>query len=185
MAIHYRINAGALPPTHWQHDPEIGGGRIIGEACHFIDFITFLVGSIPTQVTAFVLPDEGRYHRDNVIIQLKYRDGSLGTISYLANGDKNFSKERVEVFCGGKIAILDDFRSLELNHDGARTILRSSLRQDKGHAAAWQAFLDSIKHGSTPSIPYDQILSGIEAPLAVNESIENGKIIDMTYWRLE
>ena len=95
------------------HDPAQGGGRILGEGCHFIDFVTWLVGALPVKVTARALPDNGRYRGDNVLIQLAYPDGSIGTVSYMANGDKSFSKERVEVTTGGRAAVLDDFRLLE------------------------------------------------------------------------
>jgi predicted dehydrogenase len=114
LAAHYRINAGYIPPEHWVHDLAQGGGRILGEACHFIDFITWLVGAAPSSVSAQALPDLGRYRQDNAVIQLGFPDGSLGTVSYLANGDKSVSKERVEVFRGGRVAVLDDFRSLEM-----------------------------------------------------------------------
>ena len=118
MHVHYRVNAGYLPSNHWTQDPNIGGGRIIGEACHFVDFITFLVGASPVSVTARALPDAGKYHEDNVNMTFIFPDGSIGVVDYLANGDKSFAKERVEVFCGGRIAVLDDFRSVELVNDG-------------------------------------------------------------------
>ncbi|HRQ33427.1 MAG TPA: Gfo/Idh/MocA family oxidoreductase, partial [Anaerolineales bacterium] len=101
LHAHYRINAGYLPPTHWTQNPNIGGGRIIGEACHFIDFVTFLVGAAPVSVTAHALPNEGKYSEDNVSMTFTFPDGSIGVVDYLANGDKSFPKERVEVFCGG------------------------------------------------------------------------------------
>jgi predicted dehydrogenase len=116
----YRVNAGYLPLNHWLHDPAQGGGRIIGEGCHFIDFLTFLVGEAPRTINAHSLPDIGRYQSDNAVLTLKFPDGSLGVVSYLANGDKSFPKERVEVFCGGRVAVLDDFRSLEMVHHGQR-----------------------------------------------------------------
>jgi predicted dehydrogenase/threonine dehydrogenase-like Zn-dependent dehydrogenase len=122
LAMHYRINAGNLPPDHWLHDAEQGGGRIIGEACHFIDFLTFLIGSPPVQVSATGIPDDRRYREDNVIITLEFPDGSLGTVSYLAAGDRAFPKERVEVIGGGRVAVLDDFRRVETVHNGRRKV---------------------------------------------------------------
>ncbi|MBI4927817.1 MAG: bi-domain-containing oxidoreductase, partial [Anaerolineae bacterium] len=101
LAAHYRVNAGYLPLTHWTQDPAVGGGRIIGEGCHFIDFLVFLVGQLPVRVEAQALPDGGRYRQDNVQITLTFPDGSLGTLTYLSNGDKSVAKERMEVFCGG------------------------------------------------------------------------------------
>ncbi|MBT7074212.1 MAG: Gfo/Idh/MocA family oxidoreductase, partial [Anaerolineae bacterium] len=106
LHIHYRINAGYLPLNHWIHDPEEGGGRIIGEGCHFIDFLTFLVGEAPIAVSTHALPDNGKYREDNVSMTFTFPDGSIGVVDYLANGDKSVPKERVEVFCGGKVATL-------------------------------------------------------------------------------
>ena len=157
MVIHYRINAGYIPAQHWVHDPVVGGGRIIGEGCHFVDFLSFLVGSAPAAVTAQALPDLGRYRQDNVVMTLRFTDGSLGTIDYLANGDKALPKERVEVFCGGRVAVLDDFRALELVNDGRRVKVTNPLGQDKGHRAGWQAFLDSLRAGGAPPISYEEI----------------------------
>jgi predicted dehydrogenase/threonine dehydrogenase-like Zn-dependent dehydrogenase len=169
----YRINAGSLPLTHWTQDPDQGGGRIIGEACHFIDFLIFLVGSVPTMVSANALPDDRRYREDNVVISLTFPDGSIGMVSYLANGDKAFPKERIEVFCGGRVAVLDDFRSLELVSHGRRQMMRSRLRQDKGHQAEWEAFSQAVIAGGPPPIPYDQLFGVTETTLAVVNSIRN------------
>jgi predicted dehydrogenase len=133
LVMHYRVNAGYIPSDHWVQDPEQGGGRIIGEVCHFVDFLTFLTGTLPKRVDARALPGDGRYRDDNVIITLEFADGSLGTITYVASGDAAFPKERVEIFGGGTIAVLDDFRRLELVQRGRKKVHRSRLRQDKGH----------------------------------------------------
>ncbi len=177
LHIHYRVNAGFLPPNHWLHDPLVGGGRIIGEGCHFIDFITFLVGEAPLAVKAFALPDGGQYHKDNVSLVYTFSDGSVGVIDYLANGNKNFSKERVEVFSAGKIAVLDDFRSLDLVSENDHKQKRSLLRQDKGHQAAWQAFANSITTGEGPTIPYEQLIGVTRASFAAMQSLESGSEI--------
>ncbi len=163
MIAHYRINAGYIPPSHWVHDPLQGGGRIIGEGCHFIDFLTFLVGSPPTAVRAQALPDNGKYNQDNVTISLSFSDGSLGTIDYLANGDKSFSKENVEVFCGGQVAVLDDFRRLVMIQNGKRKVKRSILRQDKGHRGEWEAFISALHTQGNPPIPYEHIIGVTQA----------------------
>ncbi|MGW8249622.1 MAG: bi-domain-containing oxidoreductase, partial [Anaerolineales bacterium] len=171
----YRVNAGYLPPEHWLHDPQQGGGRIIGEACHFIDFLTFLVGQPPLAVSAIGLPDAGRYQEDNVIITLNYPDGSIGSLSYLANGDKAFPKERVEVFCGGRAAALDDFRSLEMAHSNRREKVVSRLRQDKGHQAEWERFAQTILKGGPVPIPYDQLIGVSRAAFAALEALHSGE----------
>jgi predicted dehydrogenase/threonine dehydrogenase-like Zn-dependent dehydrogenase len=174
LHIHYRVNAGFLPANHWLHDPQVGGGRIIGEGCHFIDFITYLVGEAPTSVKAFALPDGGLYHQDNVSLVYTFRDGSLGVIDYLANGNKNFSKERIEAFSAGKIAVLDDFRTLDLVSENDHKQKKSVLRQDKGHQAAWQAFANAITQGQNPTIPYEQLIGVTRASFAAIRSLDQG-----------
>jgi predicted dehydrogenase/threonine dehydrogenase-like Zn-dependent dehydrogenase len=180
LAAYYRVNAGYLPPTHWTHDPEQGGGRIIGEGCHFIDFLTFLVGSAPTSVTAGGLPDGGRYREDNAVLTFTFPDGSMGVVSYLANGDKAFPKERVEVFSGGRVAVLDDFRSLELVSNGRRKVFHSRLRQDKGHSQEWQAFAAAIRSDGPAPIPYDQLFGVMNAIFASIEALRTGNKIPIS-----
>lgn len=176
---HYRVNAGYLPDSHWLHDPAQGGGRIIGEGCHFADFLTFLAGSPPVKVETQGLPDAGRYHEDNVQMTFTFADGSLGTVTYLANGDKSFPKERLEVFCGGKVGVLDDFRRLELISEGCREVLHSRLRQDKGHRAGWEAFLKAVRTGGPPPIPYDDLLGVTRATFAALRSLRSGRAEDI------
>jgi len=175
LVAHYRVNAGYLPLTHWLHDPEQGGGRLIGEGCHFIDFLTFLVGSPPSSVSAIALPDSGRYQEDNLILTLNFPDDSIGVILYLANGDKAFPKERIEVFTNGSVALLDDFRSLEMVRSGHREALRARLRQDKGHRSAWEAFVNAILSGGPPPIPYHHLLGVSRAAIAAQNSLRSGE----------
>jgi predicted dehydrogenase len=173
LAANYRVNAGYIPLNHWVHDA-MQGGRIIGEGCHFVDFISFLVGAPPSTVSAQALPDSGRYHQDNVILTFSYADGSVGVVTYLANGDKAFSKERVEVFCAGRVAVLDDFRTLELNQGGHRQVYRSLLRQDKGHHREWQQFSAAVRHAGPPPIPYDQLLGVSRATIVALSVLTSG-----------
>lgn len=179
LSISYRVNAGFLPESHWLHDPQEGGGRIIGEACHFIDYMIFLAGELPTKVIAQSLPDAGKYRQDNVTVLLSFPNGSLGTLHYLANGDKSFPKERIEVFSGGKIAVLNDFRSLELLDQGRRKQMRSWFRQDKGHAAAWNAFLRAIQEHLPPPISYSHLWGSAAASFAVMESLQTGSSVSL------
>ena len=169
LHVHYRINAGYLPPAHWTQDPAIGGGRIIGEACHFVDFITFLVGESPVSVTAHALPDGGKYSEDNVSMTFTFPDGSIGVVDYLANGDKSFPKERVEVFCGGMIAVMDDFISLQITKDGKMKEERGA--QDKGWVNEWKAFVKSIREGGESPIPYKQLIGVTKSTFAAVESL--------------
>ena len=177
MHIHYRVNAGYLPLNHWTHDPEIGGGRIIGEACHFVDFLTFLVGTSPISVTAHALPDNSKYHEDNVSMTFTFPDGSIGVVDYLANGDKSLPKERVEVFCGGKIAVLDDFVSLQMIEDGKKKEARGV--QDKGWVNEWKVFAKTIREGGAPPIPYEQLIGVAKSTFAVVESLRVKKPIEI------
>jgi len=140
-----------------------------------VDFIAFLVGAAPVSVTAHALPDNGKYREDNVSMTFTFPDGSIGVVDYLANGDKSFPKERVEAFCGGMIAVLDDFRRLEIVKDGRRKEERRA--QDKGHAAEWTAFAKSIREGGAPPIPYEQLIGVTKATFAAVESLRAGKTV--------
>jgi predicted dehydrogenase/threonine dehydrogenase-like Zn-dependent dehydrogenase len=179
LLVAYRINAGSIPLTHWVQDPVQGGGRIIGEGCHFVDFLTYLVGANPISVTAQSLPDDSQYREDNVVMTFTYPDGSVGSVIYLANGDKAFPKERIEVFVGGKVAVLDDFRSLELVAQGKRQVIRSLLRQDKGHRAEWEAFSQAIIAGNAPPIPYEQLFGVTEATFAALDSLRSRQPVSL------
>ena len=124
--------------------------------------------------SAQVLPDAGKYRQDNVSMTFAFADGSLGVVDYLSNGDKSFPKERTEVFCGGRIAVLDDYRTLELIHNGKRGTVRSAFRQDKGHFNEMQVFVSAIRSGGEPPIPYEQLIGVTKATLAAVESIQKG-----------
>jgi predicted dehydrogenase/threonine dehydrogenase-like Zn-dependent dehydrogenase len=179
LAVQYRVNAGSLPANHWLHDPEQGGGRLVGEACHFFDFVTYLMGALPVRVWASGLPDEGPYREDNVLIGLEYADGSVGTVAYLACGDRSMPKERVEAFGGTRVAVLDDFRRLETYHAGRRWVQRTRLRQDKGHRAEWQAFTAAIRSGGPPPIPYDQLMAASLTALAAADALRTRKPVTL------
>ncbi len=175
LFAHFRVNANLLPSDHWLIDPEVGGGRIIGEACHFIDLLTFLVGENPIEVTTQGLPDNGKYCEDNIVMNFRFPDGSLGVVSYLANGDKSYPKEYLEVFSGGRVAVLHDWRKLEMIHKGHKKVKRHYLRQDKGHQAAWRAFLDAVQGEEAPPIPYEQLIGVTQASFAAVESLRSGE----------
>ena len=174
LALHYRVNAGYMPPDHWVNDPEQGGGRIRGEICHFVDLLGFLAGAPPTEVSARTLANQGRYSDDNVLVTLQFANGSQGTISYLANGDRSYSKERLEVFGGGSVGVLDDFRSLELVRHGHKQTVRSRLCQDKGHRGEWQAFATAIRNGSESPISFRDIVASMLTTLRAVESRSSG-----------
>jgi predicted dehydrogenase len=174
FSIHYRVNAGLLPSGHWHYDPSQGGGRIVSEACHFIDFLTFLTGALPVVVQARALPGGERYREENVVLTVELADGSIGVIHYLANGGRSMPKERIEVFGGGLSAALDDFRRLELFSAERRATFRAPLRQDKGHRREWEAFASAIQSGGPPPIPYDELFAVSIATLAARDSLHQG-----------
>ncbi|HMH01099.1 MAG TPA: Gfo/Idh/MocA family oxidoreductase, partial [Terriglobales bacterium] len=174
LTMHYRVNAGSLHPDHWVNDPQQGGGRILGEVCHFVDFLSFLAGAPPSNVQA---NDGGVIARtdDHLVISLQFANGSQGTISYLANGDKSYSKERLEVFGGGRVAVLEDFRRLELVRQGRKRVFRSLFWQDKGHSGEWKAFATALRTGAEAPIPFDEIVSTTLATLRVLDSRASGR----------
>ena len=177
LAIHYRVNAGYIPADHWMNDTEQGGGRILGEVCHFVDFLCFLAGACPIEVQGQTVGNPGQYSMDNVVASLKFANGTLGTISYLANGDKAVSKERVEVFGGGSVAILEDFRRLELVRNGRKQITRARWGQDKGHKAEMQAFVDALRGKTSLPIPFEQIVGSTLATMRIQNSCQTGQTL--------
>ena len=151
------VNAGAIPKEHWTQDAEVGGGRIVGEACHFIDLMRFLAGSPIVSVQARRMGDAPGIDivEDKAAITLGFADGSFGTIFYLANGAANFPKERIEVFAAGRTLQLDNFRKLNgFGWPGFRTM--NLMTQDKGQRAGAAAFLRALEIG-TPAIPAEEI----------------------------
>lgn len=153
VAITMTVNAGPVPPDSWLNDPAVGGGRIIGEACHFIDLARFLADSPITEVESQHL---GTTTRDSAVVSLGFEDGSIATISYLANGHPKLPKERIEVFHRGRVAQLDNFRRLSgLGFESLSP--RRLSRQDKGHQDEVAAFLAAVRRGGPSPIPVDQL----------------------------
>jgi predicted dehydrogenase/threonine dehydrogenase-like Zn-dependent dehydrogenase len=175
LALHYRVNAGYLPPDHWVNDREQGGGRILGEVCHFVDLLMFLAASPITEVEGRALRTSRRYSGDNVLISIRFANGSEGTISYLANGDRSCSKERLEIFGGGTAAVMEDFRRLELMRDGSKRTIRYRWRQDKGHRDEWSAFMESVRHGRGAPVSFDELVCSTLATLRIQEAVATGR----------
>jgi len=164
------VNAGMIPREHWTQDPRVGGGRIIGEACHFIDLLRFLAGApiVESSVTCLQGAD-GRARDDVASITLQFADHSWGTIQYLANGHKDVPKERVEVFCAGRILQLDNFR--KLRGFGWKGFSRMNLwRQDKGQRACAKSFLDAVRDGLPAPIPIEEILEVARVTIRLGEA---------------
>jgi predicted dehydrogenase len=174
VMLNYRVNAGYIPPDHWTQDLTRGGGRLLGEGCHFIDLLIYLSGSKVRRVTTHALPDVGRYANDNLLITLEMVNGSVGTVTYVANGDKGFGKEFIEVFGGGLSARLEDFRTLSIYHGKDRIKKVERLRQDKGHRGEWQAIADYMQGKGEIPISFPQVVHSTEVTLAAQNSLREG-----------
>ena len=176
LTMNYRINAGFIPKDHWTQDHEVGGGRIVGEVCHFIDLLQYFAGSKIKRVFAEQMPDHGKYSQDNIAVTVSLQDGSIGNILYTANGDRGLSKEYLEVFSGGKIAILDDYTSLSLIQSGKKKIVKEGAR-DKGHHNEVLAWLSALQKGDPEPVPFDQSVAATKATFAILESIQTGNSV--------
>ena len=176
LVMQYRVNAGFLEPKHWIFSPDNGNGRIIGEACHMVDLMLYLTGSLPVKVGAervgggngYVVPN------DNAVVTLRFEDGSVGTITYTGSGDRALSKERLEVFCQGKTGVLTDFRELELYHNGKRK--REKLKNaDLGYKAEVEHFVEVVKGKEEARLTVEEIFASTRAVLCAHDSLETGE----------
>lgn len=166
------VNAGAIPAEHWTQDKTIGGGRIIGEGCHFIDLLRFLAGSAIVSSHAVMMGQVPglRIRDDKVSFHLTFADGSFGTVHYLANGHKSFPKERLEVFCGGRILQLDNFRKLRgYGWPGFRKM--NLWKQDKGNAACVAAFVAAIEQGAAAPISFDELVEATRVSFDIADAL--------------
>ena len=175
-AINYRINAGNVPPDHWVNDPEIGGGRIIGEVCHFIDLCQFIAGSRINLVHANNMNTANNLF-DTLAINLGFENGSTASISYFSNGSKLLNKEYLEVFYAGTTAIVDDFKIM--NIFGSKKEKLKLRKQDKGHAEEVKQFIDAIENGNPQPIPFEEIFNSTLATFKVIESIKTRQSISI------
>ncbi|MPR34242.1 bi-domain-containing oxidoreductase [Salmonirosea aquatica] len=169
MNVVATMNAGFIPVNSWVHDRTVGGGRILGEACHFIDLITYLTGSRVSAVCMNALGTHPSETTDNASILLRYENGSTGVINYFANGSKAYSKERVEVYSQDRTLILDNFRTL--TGYGFKGFSKLKTPLDKGHREQFRQLLDSVRAGGTSPIPLDDLLNTTRATLAAVESL--------------
>ena len=157
------VNAGAIPADHWTQDPAVGGGRILGEGCHFIDLLRFLAAS---PIERYSITRLAAASRDTASIQLTFADGSIGTIHYFANGSKQFPKERLEVFVAGRVLVLDNFRTLT-GHGWPGFTRLKLWKQDKGHAACAAAFTAAVQRGTAPPIPPAELFEVARVTIAL------------------
>ncbi len=171
------MNAGAIPSNVWVHDLQIGGGRIIGEACHFIDLITYLTGSKVKAVCMSALGVNPEENTDNASILLKYENGDQGVINYFANGSKVYSKERIEVYSQEKTIITDNFRVTKGYGTSGFSKLKTKL--DKGHKRQFQLLTERAQRGGAPLIPFDEIVNTTKASFAALESLKTGGWVEI------
>lgn len=169
------VNAGFIPPEVWVQDLLVGGGRIIGEACHFIDMMIFMAGSKVKAVVMSALGKNPAGNTDNAIITLQFENGSQGVINYFSNGNKAYAKERVEVYSQGRILIVDNFR--KLTGFGFSGFSSMSGTLDKGHKAQFAQLIDSVKSGGAVLIPFEELVNTTRASFAALESLQKGSWI--------
>ena len=179
FAVNCLINAGFIRADSWIQDMDLGGGRIVGEVCHFVDLCNFLTGSLPVSVYAISLPTPEHIH-DTVSISLSYENGSIATINYFANGDKSLPKERIQVFGGGSAAVLDDFRSLSVYAAGKRTD-KKLMHQNKGQKTAVHNFIESVRSGGTAPITFEDLYSTSLTTFAALESLRTCAPVQLRY----
>lgn len=166
------VNAGTIPMDHWTQDPKVGGGRMIGEGCHFIDLLRHVAGSPIASYEVTAMAGESR---DSFSVNLGFADGSIGTVHYLAGGSKSFPKERLEVFCGGRILHLDNFKALKGHGFPKKAFKDMRLwRQDKGQGAQMAAFFQAIRQGGTPPIGRDELFEVSRVTLELADRLAKG-----------
>jgi len=175
MAV-YRVNAGVLPPNDWQHDPEQGAGRIVGECGHFVDVLSYLADALPTQVFASSLSgnESDVSARENAAVTIRFADGSVGVVVYTTHGSPAFSKERLEVFADRSVVVIDDYRKLELCRVGTRKKQTDWLKQDKGHRAEITAFIRSVRKGAC-EVPSNDAFQTTLCTLLAMESMRSSQ----------
>jgi predicted dehydrogenase/threonine dehydrogenase-like Zn-dependent dehydrogenase len=180
LSIVYRVNAGRIPKEHWLQDPVQGGGRIIGEVCHFIDFIVFVTGALPVSVYAESVAgsNERAVDTDSVLITLRFADGSNGTIAYLSEGDRALAKERIEIFGAGKSFVIDDFRKATSYKNGReeQTVLRA---QDKGQLDQVRAVCESVLNGEAAPIALEELAATSLTTFRILDSLRTAQRVDV------
>ena len=165
------INAGSIPKDHWVHDKNIGGGRIIGEACHFVDLMRYLVGYSIKDFHTVMIGKSPDIREDKVSISLTFQDGSFGTIHYLANGANTYPKERVEVFCENSVLKLDNYRNLK-GYGFSNFRSMKLFKQDKGQKACVKAFIDAIRKGKASPIPYSELIETSKISIKIANTLQ-------------
>lgn len=169
------MNAGFIPADIWVQDMATGGGRIIGEACHFIDLMVYLTGSLVTKVSMSGLGNHPSDNTDNAIITLQFANGAQGVINYFSNGNKAYSKERIEIYTQGKTIVVDNFRSMQAY--GCKGFSSMRRTQDKGHTTQFKRLITAVKNGESALIPFEEIVNVTQASFAAIESLKTGNTV--------
>jgi predicted dehydrogenase len=178
LTLHYRVNAGRLPDGSWVSDPLEGGGRILSEYCHFVDLSAYLIG---VRIVSVFAQSVGS-GEDDLVVTLTFEDGSLATIGFYSNGDRSYSKERIEVFGAGKVAVIDDFRTGLLVREGRRRRIGGWWsRQQKGHREEIEAFLEAVRKGGTNPVPFEEAVRTTRATFAIRDSLSRGVPVTLAY----
>ncbi len=182
----YRVNSGPIPTSTWLHEADEGGGMLVGEMCHFIDLMQYVAGERPVRVyaQALTLNRDDLADHDNVVITVTFDGGSVGTLAYSTVGDKAAPKERLEVYGGGAVAALDDFRRLEITRGGKQT-RKKAMNQDKGQARQLAETVNAFRTRGAAPIPFDELVNGMQAVFAARQSLASGAPVDVTPYRLE
>jgi predicted dehydrogenase len=166
------MNAGHIPKDVWIQDMLVGGGRIIGEACHYVDLLAYFTGSEVKSVCMNSMGENPDISTDNASILLKFANGSNGVINYLSNGHKSYSKERIEIYNGGRTLVLDNFR--ELKGYGFKGFSSQKSKQDKGHKAQFELFNNYLKTGGEPLISFNSLYNTTLTTFKALESLQEG-----------
>ena len=177
MNIVATMNAGEIPSDIWVHDMLVGGGRIIGEACHYLDLMIFLTGSRIKSVCMNAMGENPSENTDNASILVKMENGSTGVVNYFANGAKSYAKERLEVFCQEKVLIMDNF--IKTTGYGVKGFSKLKTKLDKGHKSQFSQIVENIKQGSVALIPYSELINSTKASFAAIESLKQGTWINL------
>ena len=173
-----RLNAGFIPKNIWVHDLEIGGGRIIGEACHFIDLSVYMTNSFVKNVSMSSLGNKSDASTDNAIITLKFENGAQAVINYFSNGSKSYSKERIEFYTNNKTLVIDNFK--EMIGYGFKNFKKMKSKQDKGHFEQFRRYFEFLENGGKPLIPFDELVNVSKASFAAIESLKSGKTVEVS-----
>ncbi len=177
LVMSARINAGRIPAGNWVVDADEGGGRVVGEVCHFVDLLSYWAGAPPVRVSAHAIgPDGGWERADNLVVGLSFADGSVATLAYTAMGDPSVSKERYELLCEGKVAVIDSWRTLEVTAKG-KTKTTRALKADKGHGEEVRAFAEACRSGGAAPIPWESIEATTRATFAIERAWRDGEAV--------